>query len=96
MIADAIKDASKRGDVVLDPFLGSGSTLIAAEKVGRRCFGVEYEPGYIDVAIRRWQQFTGKDAVLLHRDVIDDVGDAEGKTFDELAPETKDSSEKAS
>lgn len=67
MIAEAIKDASKRRDIVLDSFLGSGTTLLSAEKVGRRCFGVEYEPKYIDVAIRRWQQMTGKDAVLIHR-----------------------------
>lgn len=96
MIADAIKDASKRRDVVLDPFLGSGSTLIAAEKVGRRCFGVEYEPGYIDVAIRRWQQFTGKDAVLLHRREFGDVEGDCGKTFDELTPVTLSDTEVAS
>ncbi|MBL4575416.1 MAG: site-specific DNA-methyltransferase [Opitutaceae bacterium] len=65
MIAEAIKDASKRGAIVFDPFLGSGTTILAAEKVGRRCYGIEYEPNYVDVAIRRWQEFTGKDAVLL-------------------------------
>jgi DNA modification methylase len=68
MIAEAIKDASARGGTVLDPFLGSGTTLLACEKVGRQCFGVEYEPRYVDTAIRRWQEMTGKDAVLLHRE----------------------------
>lgn len=64
MIADAIKDASNRGDIVLDSFLGSGTTILAAEKVGRRGYGIEYEPGYCDLSILRWQQFTGRDAVL--------------------------------
>lgn len=63
MIADALKDVSRRGDLVLDPFLGSGSTLIAAEETGRSCIGVELEPGFVEVAIRRWQKRTGKDAV---------------------------------
>jgi DNA modification methylase len=70
MIAEAIKDASRRNDVVFDPFIGSGTTILAAEKVGRRCYGVEYEPKYVDTAIRRWQELTGKDAVLL----ADNVG----------------------
>jgi DNA modification methylase len=59
MVADAILDCSSRGDVVLDPFLGSGTTLIAAERVGRRCFGIEIDPAYVDTIIRRWQAFTG-------------------------------------
>ena len=63
MIADALKDVSRRGDLVLDPFLGSGSTLIAAEETGRTCIGVEMEAGYVEVAIRRWQKRTGKDAI---------------------------------
>jgi len=63
MIADALYDCSRRGDVVLDPFLGSGSTMIAAERTGRRCAGIELDPLYVDVAIRRWQRATGKDAV---------------------------------
>jgi DNA modification methylase len=65
MIAEAIKDASRRGDVVLDPFLGSGTTLLACEKVGRVCHGLEYEPRYVDTAIRRWQDFTAGDAILI-------------------------------
>lgn len=63
MIADALLDVSRRGEIVLDPFLGSGSTLIAAENVGRVCIGIEIDPAYCDVAIRRWQKQTGKDAV---------------------------------
>jgi hypothetical protein len=65
LLADAILDASKRGDIVLDSFLGSGSTLVACEDVGRRCFGVELDPLYVDVAVRRWQIATGKDAVFV-------------------------------
>ena len=63
MIADAIRDVTRRKDAVLDLFLGFGSTLIAAEETGRRCFGMELDPGYVDVAVRRWQQHTGRDAV---------------------------------
>ncbi|MBN9597945.1 MAG: DNA modification methylase [Afipia sp.] len=63
MIADALRDVTRRGEVVLDVFLGSGSTLIAAEETGRVCIGVELDPGYVDAAIRRWQKRTGKDAV---------------------------------
>jgi DNA modification methylase len=48
---------------VLDPFLGSGTTLIAAERTGRRCFGIELDPLYVDTIIRRWQAFTGDPAV---------------------------------
>lgn len=50
---------------VLDPFLGSGTTLIAAEKLGRTCFGCEIEPQYVDLAVRRWEQFTGKKAIRI-------------------------------
>ena len=55
MVLDAILDCTARGEIVLDPFLGSGSTLIAAERAGRRCFGLDIDPKYVDVAIRRWQ-----------------------------------------
>lgn len=58
MIADAIMDSSNRGDVILDAFLGSGSTLMAADKTKRRCFGMEIDPQYVDVAILRWQRST--------------------------------------
>lgn len=64
MIMDAIKDTSKRGDIVLDAFGGSGSTLIAAEKVKRRARLIELEPKYCEVTIRRWQELSGDTAVL--------------------------------
>ena len=60
LVADAIRDCSKRGNMVLDPFCGSGTILIAAEKTGRRARAIEIDPGYVDVAIRRWQNYTGK------------------------------------
>jgi hypothetical protein len=64
MLADAIRDVTKRGDIVLDPFAGSGSTLIAAEKTGREARCIEYEPKYCDVIVRRWQAYTGKAATF--------------------------------
>ncbi|MBI1186063.1 MAG: DNA methylase N-4 [Alphaproteobacteria bacterium] len=64
LIADALKDCSKRGEIVLDAFGGSGSTLIAAEKTGRRARLLELDPAYCDTIIRRWQNFTGKRALL--------------------------------
>jgi DNA modification methylase len=63
MVADAILDSSARGEVVLDAFLGSGTTLMAAERVGRICCGIELDPAYVDVAIRRWQNYTGEAAI---------------------------------
>jgi DNA modification methylase len=64
MLADAILDVTAPRETVLDPFLGSGSTLIAAHRVGRVAYGIEIDPLYVDVAIRRWQADTGQDAVL--------------------------------
>jgi DNA modification methylase len=63
LVADAIMDCTARGDIVLDPFLGSGTTLVAAERTGRRCFGMEFDPLYVDTALRRWQAWTGEPAV---------------------------------
>jgi DNA modification methylase len=63
MIADAMKDCTRRGDIVLDTFCGSGSTIMAAERVGRQTYAMEIEPRFVDVAIRRWQAFTGRDAI---------------------------------
>jgi DNA modification methylase len=63
LVADAILDCTARGDVVLDAFLGSGTTIIAAERVGRTCFGLEIDPIYIDTVISRWQRFTGDYAI---------------------------------
>ena len=75
MIADAMRDCSRRGSIVLDGFAGSGTTIMAAEQVGRRAFCMEIDPRYADVAIRRWQSFTRRDAVL----------ESAGRTFDEIA-----------
>ncbi|MGJ8562822.1 MAG: site-specific DNA-methyltransferase [Alphaproteobacteria bacterium] len=63
MIKDAILDSSNRGDIVLDPFLGSGTTLIAAEQSGRRGYGMELDPLYVDTIIRRWEALTGEQAI---------------------------------
>ena len=75
LVADALLDCSARGDIVLDTFLGSGSTLMAAERVGRVCYGIEIDPLYIDVAIRRWQRHTGDRAIHA----------ATGRPFDDIA-----------
>ena len=64
LVADALKDVTDRKGLVLDPFVGSGSTIIAAEKCGRRARGLEIDPLYVDVAVRRWQRWTGDSAVL--------------------------------
>ncbi len=65
MVADAMKDCSSRGGLVLDPFCGSGTVLIAAQKTGRRARAMELDPLYCDTAIVRWQQFAGDDAILV-------------------------------
>jgi DNA modification methylase len=75
MISDAIKDCTGRGDIVLDCFVGSGTTVLAAEKVGRRAYAMEIEPRFVDLSIRRWQDHTGKDAVHAES----------GRTFDQCA-----------
>lgn len=75
MCIDAILDVSNKGNVVLDPFLGSGTTLVAAEKSGRACRGIELDPGYADVSVRRWEHLTGCEAV--HAET--------GLTFSEMA-----------
>lgn len=63
LVADAIRDCSRRGELVLDCFAGSGTTLIAAEKTGRRARIIEYDPAYCDTIIRRWEAYAGRDAV---------------------------------
>jgi DNA modification methylase len=75
MLEDALLDMTERGDIVIDPFLGSGSTLIACEKTGRRCRGVELDPLYIEVILRRCEAVTGQIAVL----------ESTGETYVELA-----------
>ena len=77
LVADAIMDCSARGDIILDPFCGSGTTMIAAERTGRTCYGMEIDPVYVDTIVRRWQRFTGLSA----RHAIS------GKSFDELEKE---------
>jgi hypothetical protein len=74
LVADALLDASVRGDIALDPFAGSGTILIAAEKVGRRARAIEIDPLYCDAAVRRWQRWSGGNARL--------AGD--GRTFREI------------
>ena len=63
MVADAILDCSRRGGIILDPFAGSGTTILAAERTGRRACAIEIEPHYVDVTIRRFQDATGIDAI---------------------------------
>ncbi len=75
LIEEIALDCSRRGEIVLDPFLGSGSTLIACEKTQRRCFGIELEPRYVDVAIQRWQQWTEQEA----------IHEATGQTYNQIA-----------
>lgn len=67
MVADAICDVTARGDLVLDIFLGSGTSLIAAERVGRVFRGLDIDPAYVDLAIQRWVDLTGKEPELVHR-----------------------------
>lgn len=75
MVANAIFDCTKRGDIVLDGFLGSGTTLIAAERTGRVSYGLELDPLYVDTIIRRWQGLTG--GIARHA--------VNGRAFDDLA-----------
>jgi hypothetical protein len=63
LVGDAIRDCSNRNDIILDPFGGAGTTLIAAEKTGRRARLIEIDPRYVDVTIKRWQNLTGRTAV---------------------------------
>lgn len=72
-----IVNNSAQGDAVYDPFLGSGTTIIAAEMEDRKCFGLELEPAYCDVVLSRWENFTGKMATL----------EGDGRTFAEITAE---------
>jgi len=67
MMARAIKSSTQDGGLLIEPFLGSGSTLIAAEQLGRKCYGMEISPAYCDVIVQRWENLTGKKAVLENR-----------------------------
>ncbi|BBI21787.1 methyltransferase [Qipengyuania flava] len=64
LVADAIRDVTHPGEIVIDAFIGSGTTILACERTKRRGFGIEIEPGYVDVAIRRWEAMTGEQAIL--------------------------------
>jgi len=75
MVVDALKDCSERHGIVLDPFVGSGTTLLAAEKTGRLGRGIEFDSHYADVAIRRWQKLSGQSAIHVET----------RESFDELA-----------
>jgi DNA modification methylase len=78
--AAAILNHLRRGELVFDPFLGSGTTLAAAELNERVCFGIELDPKYVDVIVQRWQLLTGKRATL----------EEDGRTFDAIAPERQE------
>jgi DNA modification methylase len=75
LVADAIKDCTRRNDIVIDPFTGSGTTILAAERVGRRAYGIEIDPLYVDTAVRRWISAYKSDVVL----------EDSGLSFDEVA-----------
>lgn len=77
LVADAIRDVSLPGEIVLDAFMGSGTTILASERTKRRAYGLEIAPGYVDVAIRRWEKMTGQQAVLA----------STGQSFAEVAAE---------
>ena len=83
LVMDALLDCSNRGEVVLDSFLGSGTTLLAAERTGRICRGIELDPLCVDTAIRRWQKLTGHDAIRL----------SDGKLFHEIEAEKEQGDE---
>ena len=68
MVADAICDVTRQGELVLDIFLGSGTSLIAAERVGRRFRGLDIDPAYVDLTMTRWSEVTGKSPKLVYRD----------------------------
>jgi DNA modification methylase len=75
LVADAVRDCTRRDDVVLDIFGGSGTTILAEERVGRRAYAIEIAPRFVDVAIKRWQAFSGKVAICAET----------GLSFDEIA-----------
>jgi DNA modification methylase len=74
-----IENNSSAGQAVYEPFSGSGTTIIAAEMTGRSCHAIELNPAYVDVAVKRWQDFTGQQATL----------ESDGRTFAELEAERK-------
>ena len=83
LVERAIQNSSRAGDIVLDPFGGSGTTLIAAEKSARQARLIELDPQYVDVIVKRWQEFSGKQATR----------EADGVLFDNLAQQSADQCE---
>jgi DNA modification methylase len=79
LLSYAITNSSERGEIVLDTFLGSGSTLCASEQTGRICYGGEIDPKYVDVVVLRWQALSGQQATL----------EGDGRTFDEIKNERR-------
>jgi DNA modification methylase len=90
MIADAILDCSNRGDLVLDPFVGSGSTILAAERTGRRCRAIELDPAYVDVALARYQRATGCAPVNLWNGEVFEAGTESHPALLEVEPLSSD------
>jgi DNA modification methylase len=80
LLEDALMDVTNRGDIVIDCFAGSGSTLVAAEATGRRCRAIEFDGPYCDVIVRRWSEMTGREAIL----------EATGETFAEVEAHRRD------
>jgi DNA modification methylase len=80
LVEDAIRDCSRRKGIVLDPFCGSGTTLIAAERTGRCGFGIELDPLYCDVTLRRLRSVCGLEAIL----------EATGQSFEDLAAQRQE------
>lgn len=85
LVIDAIKDVTRRADIVVDPFLGSGTTLIAAQRTGRCAYGLELDPAYVDVIIRRWEAETGSSAV--RADNCTTFSNAEYDAFEVVPPQ---------
>src|SRR6201981_4251820 len=75
LVRRPILNHARRGELVYEPFLGSGTTLAAAELTERVCYGMELDPKYVDVVVKRWQQLSGQQARL----------DGDGRSFDEIA-----------
>ena len=87
-LAGVVASAGRSGDaeqIVTDAFLGSGTTLLAAERTGRRCFGVEIEPKYVDLTIRRWEKLTGSQAIR----------ESDGRSYAELVAQAAGESQRA-
>ena len=76
-MARPIRNHGVAGDIVYDPFLGSGTTIVAAHSEGRVCYGMEIDPAYVDVSVTRWQEYTNQEAIL----------DGDGRTFAEVKAE---------